>query len=184
MAKWQGYMAKHKLADRLEAQRGNPAQAGVLCEGVDVCVREGAAIPHQDHPLQAETGPQLGHLAWDRCGIRGIAARGFHRDRPAVAIRQHAIDHARGALLLVPIVAKPCQGAGGALVIAARHVIQHRAPRDQMALGQFLFDAGLARGETRARRSGPEGRRGEAGSWTPPPAREPSLARATAVPGP
>ena len=29
-----------KLADRLEAQRGNPAQAGILFEGVDLrCVR-------------------------------------------------------------------------------------------------------------------------------------------------
>src|SRR5258706_5484622 len=100
----------------------------MLFEGVDLGLREGAASPHQDHPLQAEVGPQLGHLVWERYRIRRIPAIHFHRDWPTVAIRQHAVDNARGALLLVPIVAKPCQGTGGALIIAARHVVQYVAP--------------------------------------------------------
>ena len=127
-------MGVRQLPDRLEAQRGNPAQARVLFKGVDLGLREGAAIPHQNHPLQAEAGAQLGHLVWDRRRIRGIPAIHFHGDRPAVAIRQHAVDNARGALLLVPIVAKPCQGTGGTLVIAAGHVVQHVAPHDANAV--------------------------------------------------
>ena len=113
----------------------------MLLDLVQLRLRQHPAIPHYHYSSQAELLPHLVHLVRDRCGISGIARIDLYCYWSPLRIGQHSVDDDRQPLLSISVVTQACQRAGATLVVAARDVVQNRAPLGKMALGQLVFDA-------------------------------------------
>jgi hypothetical protein len=76
-------------------------------------------------------------------GFGGIAVEHLDRHRAAVGGAEQAVDDLQLALLAVPVVAAPGQGAAVAFQIARRHVVEHQRAAIEAALGQRRLDRRL-----------------------------------------
>ena len=113
----------------------------MLLDLVQLRLRQHPTIPHYHYSSQAELLAHLVHLVRDRCGISGIARIDLYCYWSPLRIGQHSVDDDRQPLLSISVVTQACQRAGATLVVAARDVVQNRAPLGKMALGQLVFDA-------------------------------------------
>ena len=133
-----------QLADGVVAQGGDPAQAGVLPQVLDLGVGQHAAVADQDEPPQSEAAAQGFNAIGHGGGVGGVARVGLHGDRAAATVGQHAVDDDRAAALAVAAVAALHEGAGAAFVVAGRDVVEHLGVLVEVALGEAFLDAVLA----------------------------------------
>ncbi len=101
------------------AERRDPADARMIPQHVDLCLRQHAAVADQHQVFQIVQPPQFINLVSHRPGVPGVARIGLHRQRPPVAVRQDAVDHDRPPALAVAAVTETHQRTGGALVVTA-----------------------------------------------------------------
>jgi ribosomal protein S15P/S13E len=135
--------AGHQHANRTATKGRNPTQFRMLLERIDLCLREHAAVAHQDHSRKPEPLAKLRHLVRHRRGITRVAGIDFHGHRPALEVGQHAVDDDRPIPLAVPVVTVAGQRTRAAFVVTAADVVQHQRPFQQVLAGELLLDRRL-----------------------------------------
>ena len=112
-------------------------------DGVDLRLRQHAAVAHEHHAAEAEAFAQLVHLVWNGGGVRRVARIHIDPHRPPLGVRQQPVDDG-GQLVPVAVVAARRQRAFAPVVGAAGDIEEHPRPLVQVAFGQLLLDAPLA----------------------------------------
>ncbi len=82
---------------------------------------------------QSEALAQRGHLVGDRVGVGGVAGKGLHGDRAAIAIAQQAVHDLRSVGAVVAGVAVRSELAAGALEVPGGEVVEGEGAGLEMA---------------------------------------------------
>ncbi len=127
-------------SDHAAFQRGNPAEIGMLAQGINMGLGDHSTIAHQHHPGQRELLLQPPHLGHQGLRVGDIAR--MHRDgyRSTQTIAQQAKVQLELAPLAVPTVTELGQCTTRSLEPGGTQVIQYRIPIGQQSPGQFALN--------------------------------------------